>query len=206
MTRKVGIVDYGMGNLRSVYNAVKVCGAEPELIAQPEALRGADCLILPGVGAFGDAMEKLRAGAWLPALDDFAGTGRPVLGICLGMQLMAQDSDEGGLREGLGWFPAKVRRFPEGTGLKVPHIGWNDLHYQAGHPLFRKLPPAPDVYFVHSYRLECEVPGQVLAWSDYGGPFTAVIGRDNLYGVQFHPEKSQQAGLALLRNFLEGPC
>lgn len=203
MSLKIGIVDYGMGNLRSVFNAVHAVGAEPEYAIDPEKLSSFDKLIVPGVGAFADAMAKLIKTGMDQALDEQAKDGTPILGLCLGMQLMCNDSEEGGQVQGLGWFNANVRRFPENSSLKVPHIGWNNLQIAKDHPLFKEIGPDPDVYFVHSYRVECTHREDVLAWCDYGEPFVAIIAQDNLIGIQFHPEKSQRVGLAMMRSFVE---
>ena len=207
MGTRVGIADYGIGNLQSVANAVHAVGGEPELVIDPDKLATFDRLILPGVGAFGDAITRLRETGMGQALDELVAQGRPVLGLCLGMQLMCRQSEEGGDWQGLGWFDAMVRRFPESLGVKVPHIGWNNLAFPRSHWLLQEVPTSPDVYFVHSYRVECADQADVLAWCDYGEPFAAIIARDNVVGIQFHPEKSQRAGLAMIRNFLEqAPC
>ena len=202
MTIKVGIIDYGMGNLRSVSNAVLAISAEPDYVTDPEKLYAFDRLILPGVGAFPDAIKRLRETGMDQALDEQRKSGKPILGLCLGMQLMCSESEEGGYSQGLCWFDATVKRFPDRLGLKMPHIGWNNLLLAQDHPLFRDVDSTPDVYFVHSFRVECGDQKDVLAWCDYGEPFAAVIGRKNIFGMQFHPEKSQRAGLAMLRNFV----
>lgn len=204
MSDTVGIVDYGVGNLRSVANAVRVAGGNPIVLKDPAGLGGVSRLILPGVGAYGDAMANLREGGWVTPLDEFTASGSPVLGICLGMQLMAEDSEEGGHCDGLGWVPAHVRRIPEGPGVKVPHIGWNNLVIagDAAHPLLRDIAPDADVYFVHSYRMECSDAAHVIATCNHGSPICAIMRRGNLYGMQFHPEKSQMVGVTLLRNFM----
>lgn len=203
MTTRVAIADYGIGNLRSVSNAVAAAGACADIVADPARLADYDKLILPGVGAFADAAAQLHASGMAAALSRLAAAGKPIMGICLGMQLMCQDSEEGGLHAGLGWFDAHVRRFPDRLGQKVPHIGWNDLRFAREHPVLQQLQGNPDVYFVHSYRVEANDAVDVLAWCDYGEPFVAMIARDNLIGIQFHPEKSQRIGLQILRNFIE---
>lgn len=202
MTIKIGIIDYGMGNLRSVSNAVQAVEAQPGFISDPDGLKAFDRLILPGVGAFPDAIRRLRETGMDQALDDQVKSGKPILGLCLGMQLMCSGSEEGGYSRGLCWFDADVRLFPDRLNLKIPHIGWNNLLLTKPHPLFRDLPAEPDVYFAHSYRVECHRQEDILAWCDYGGSFAAVIGRSNVFGMQFHPEKSQRAGLAFFRNFI----
>jgi len=201
MRVKIGIIDYGMGNLRSVGNAVQAIEAEPGLVSDPDGLSAFDRLILPGVGAFPDAVQQLRRTGMDQALEEQVKSGKPILGLCLGMQLMCSRSEEGGDSKGLCWFDADVVRFPERLNLKVPHVGWNNLLETQHHSLFRDLPGEPDLYFAHSFRVECNHREDVLAWCDYGEPFAAVIGRNNIFGMQFHPEKSQRAGLTLLRNF-----
>lgn len=207
MSARVAIVDYGMGNLHSVANAVSHVGGEPVIVDVPDALSAFEQIILPGVGAFGDAMRRLDGSGLSAELSRLATAGRPILGICLGMQLMCSSSEEGGLNRGLGWFEACVRPFPPQLGVKVPHIGWNDLRFARPHHLLAGLGETPDLYFVHGYRVECRDEADVLAWCDYGEPFAAMIARGRLCGMQFHPEKSQHVGLAMLKNFVEsGEC
>ena len=201
MTVKIGIIDYGMGNLRSVGNAVRAIEADPVLVSDPDGLNAFDRLILPGVGAFPDAIRRLRQTGMDQALEDQVKSGKPILGLCLGMQLMCSGSEEGEYSKGLCWFDADVRPFPDRLNLKVPHVGWNNLLQTKPHPLFRDLSDEPDVYFAHGFRVECSHQEDVLAWCDYGEPFAAVMGRNTIFGMQFHPEKSQRAGLTLLRNF-----
>lgn len=203
MPIKVGIIDYGMGNLRSVSNAVRTVEAEAHYVTDPENLGRFDKLILPGVGAFGDAIARLHATGMVHALNEEMSMGKPILGLCLGMQLMCRESEEGGKFKGLCWFDADVKQFPDHMNLKVPHIGWNNLTFTCENALFNGINNEPDFYFVHSYRVECINQNDVLAWCDYGEPFAAIIGRDTLWGLQFHPEKSQRAGLKMLRNFVE---
>lgn len=204
MSKKIAIVDYGMGNLHSVANALVAVGGEPVLVDNPEALAAYEQLILPGVGAFGDAARRLESSGLGQALTEQVNAGKSVMGICLGMQLMCKTSEEGGVHHGLGWFDAHVRLFPETLKVKVPHIGWNNLDFTRAHGVLTDLNGSPDVYFVHSYRVECTDKHDVLAWSDYGEPFAAMIAHDNVCGLQFHPEKSQRVGLAMLKNFVEG--
>lgn len=206
MTR-IAIVDYGMGNLRSVANALRVLGAEPVVVAEPAELAAFDRLILPGVGAFGEAMANLTAGGMAEAVDARRHAGVPILGICLGMQLMCRGSEEDGPCAGLGWVNAEVRRFSAQPCLKVPHMGWDDIRRANAHPLVHGIADGSDYYFVHSYYVDCADPADVLLAGDYGVPFCAVFARGNVAGAQFHPEKSQQAGLRLLNNFLAWtPC
>lgn len=200
----VGIIDYGMGNLMSVYHAVLAVGAEVTVCRKPAELRAVTRLILPGVGAFRDCMQNLRQTGFVEALNEAALQRRlPVLGICLGMQAMAKRSFEGGEHEGLGWFDADVVRIqPSDPALRVPHMGWNQLQYRQDAPLFAGLPPVAEFYFVHSYHLQARDPSLVLATCDHGGTVTAAVGRDNIFATQFHPEKSQEHGLRVLQNFV----
>lgn len=193
----IAIVDYDTGNLRSVADAMRRIGAEFTVTADPAILRSADRVLLPGVGEASSAMEKLRERGLdlvIPSL------GQPVLGICIGMQLMCLDSEEGGA-QCLGIFPAHVRRLePAESGLKIPHVGWNTIGGLRG-PLFDGIDEETYVYYVHSYA--AEVCGATVARTDYGGEFSAALGRGNFFGTQFHPEKSGSAGEAILRNFLK---
>ena len=199
----VGIVNYGLGNLRSVAGAVIKLGHGPIISADPDELALTDKLILPGVGAFRDGMKNLHARGLVDPLSEMVAAGKPLLGICLGFQLIAQESDEFGTCEGLGWVAARVRRLePADQELRVPHVGWNDLEQCADSPLYRDVPADALFYFVHSYQLVPEDEGIVIGHCDYGGRFVAAIARDNICGVQFHPEKSQQHGLTLIDNFL----
>jgi glutamine amidotransferase len=217
VSETVAIVDYGAGNLRSVANALlRVAGTmlpSPEIIvtAEAEKVAAADRVVVPGVGAFADCMAGLTG---LPgmreALEEVAQVkARPFLGICVGMQLMATVGREHGDHAGLGWLAGAVvglgeRPGPDGRILKVPHMGWNTLGACAiPHPLLADLADDAHVYFVHSYHFQPDDRAQVLAETDYGGPLAAVVGRDTLVGTQFHPEKSQGVGLAILRNFLD---
>jgi glutamine amidotransferase len=209
MAALVAIVDYGSGNLRSAAKAFERAavgsGALIRVTADPETVRRADRVVLPGVGAFADCMGGLGAVAGMrEALEEAVRRrGRPFLGICVGMQLMAERGVEFGAHPGLGWIAGEVRAIrPEG-GLKVPHMGWNDVVARAGEPLFHGLAPGEPMYFVHSYALYPGDRDDVAATADYGGPITAAVRRANMAGTQFHPEKSQAAGLRLIANFLE---
>ena len=206
------IIDYGSGNLRSAAKAFSQAGAEttpaaPVLVTDdPERVRRAGRIVLPGVGAFADCKAGLggRAGM-IEALEDAVlRRGVPFLGICVGMQLMARVGREHGEHEGLGWIDGEVAPLTPGdAALKVPHMGWNDLQFAGGgHPILRGLAGGAHAYFVHGYGLICRRAGEVLATVDYGGPVTAVAGRDNMVGTQFHPEKSQAVGLTVIGNFL----
>jgi imidazole glycerol-phosphate synthase subunit HisH len=198
----IAIIDYGMGNLHSVSKAVERLGYEAVVTADAAQILSADAAILPGVGAFGDAMQHLRESGLIAAAAQFAATGKPLLGICLGMQLLFTRSEEHGLHEGLNLLPGQVVRFR--GGFKVPHMGWNRLSFAKAkeNPLFGGIEEG-HVYFVHSYHVQPEVPSDLLASTDYYGPVTAIVGRDNVYGMQFHPEKSGQVGMFLLGNFLK---
>jgi glutamine amidotransferase len=210
---RVAVIDYGSGNLRSAAKALERAAAEAGLAAEvlvtakPEEVGRADRIVLPGVGAFGDCRRGLAAlDGMIEALEAAAlRAARPFLGICVGMQLMATRGLEHGAHEGLGWIEGEVVAIEPADGtLKVPHMGWNELQVLApGHPVLEGLAAGTHVYFVHSYHFAVADPAQVLARVDYGGPLTAAVGRDNLVGTQFHPEKSQAAGLRLLTNFLK---
>jgi len=214
MSETVAIVDYGSGNLHSAAKAFeREAGAvdpSPEIVvtADPEIVRRADRIVLPGVGAFGDCRAGLLAVAGMrEALEErVIRGGAPFLGICVGMQLMASRGLEKGVHEGLGWIEGDVKLLePADPSLKVPHMGWNTLTFRQPHKLLEGLIDGDDglhAYFVHSYHLVTATPETLLATADYGGPVTAIVGRDNLFGTQFHPEKSQTLGLALIRNFL----
>lgn len=202
----VAILDTGSGNLRSVQKALETAGAEHALIARtPEALLRAERIVMPGQGAFADTMKGLGSGAGLhEALHDAVlHRGKPMLGICVGMQVLAEQGFEHGTHQGLGWIPGVVERLtPADAALKIPHMGWNSLVMRQAHPVLEGIEPGSDVYFVHSYRFRLAKPEHLLAETGYGGPVAAVIGRDNMVATQFHPEKSQAVGLRLLANFL----
>ncbi|MCK6577691.1 MAG: imidazole glycerol phosphate synthase subunit HisH [Anaerolineae bacterium] len=199
----LAVVDYGAGNLRSVVHALAHLGVDSlRIVKQPHELKGATRIILPGVGAFGACMEKLREQHLVQPIKDAVRLGIPYLGICLGMQFLFETSDEMGEHAGFGLLPGRVTRFPERPGLKVPHMGWNALCVTRPSPLVEALEAGQHAYFVHSYYCVPANPEDVLITADYGAPFCAGVAHDNIYGVQFHPEKSQQTGLRLLANFL----
>ena len=195
------IIDYGMGNLRSVEKAIAAIGGQPRISADPEVVRTSERLILPGVGAFGDAMENLRRSgldrATLQAVDG----GTPLLGLCLGLELLFTESDEFGHHKGLNLIPGRVRRF-EGADLRVPHVGWNQIESLRQDPLLEGISEGTYFYFVHSFFVEPEGP-YALSLTNYGHPFCSIARRQSVWGAQFHPEKSQEAGKRLLRNFLK---
>lgn len=199
----VAIIDYGMGNLRSVANAFAALGGEPEVVTRPEQLADAERIVLPGVGAFADGMRNLREGGWDEALEEeVRRKGKPFLGLCVGMQLLASIGLEHGETEGLGWVPGVCERLGNGNGLRVPHIGWNDVEFTQPDGLYAGLDGADAFYFVHSYVLRPEDDAVVSGVCDYGGPFAASVETGNIRAAQFHPEKSHRAGLHMLRNFL----
>lgn len=199
----IAIVDYGMANLRSVQKAFERVGAAAEITSDPAVVAKADKVVLPGVGAFRDAIARLRESGLADPIVTHIDRGRPFLGICLGLQLLFTRSHEDGLHEGLNVLPGEVVRFPKVPGLKVPHMGWNHLQLRGDCPLFRGLPEESAVYFVHSYYAAPVDLGLASATADYPGPFTAAVWRDNLYATQFHPEKSQAVGLTMLKNFAQ---
>ncbi|MDQ7028886.1 MAG: imidazole glycerol phosphate synthase subunit HisH [Ardenticatenia bacterium] len=196
----VVIVDYGAGNLRSVQKAFEAVGAAVTVTGDPERVRQARKLVLPGVGAFGEAMARLQAKELVEPLRKAVERGTPLLGICLGLQLLFEESEELGHHRGLGIFPGRVERFR--VELKVPHIGWNQVRVVRSHPLLAGFPTGQYAYFVHSYHVRPADPELILAVTEYGVEFPCICGRDHVMGIQFHPEKSQEVGLLLLRNFM----
>jgi imidazole glycerol-phosphate synthase subunit HisH len=196
----IAIADYGIGNLGSVTKAFRRYGAEVRLTGDPAELRAADALVLPGDGAFAATMEEVERHGLVPVLREARDVGKPVLGICIGMQLLFEESEEHGRHRGLGFLPGRVRRFD--GALPVPHMGWNELRPRRPHPMLDGLEPGSYVYFVHSYY--CDAPDDVvIASSDYGREFAAVVGRGSVVGVQFHPEKSQEVGLRMVEGFVK---
>jgi imidazole glycerol-phosphate synthase subunit HisH len=195
------IVDYGMANLRSVQKAFEQVGHAAEITGDPSQLAGADKLVLPGVGAFRDGISRLRESGLAEPILDHVKAGRPFLGICLGLQMLFTKSYEDGEYAGLNLFAGEVVRFPNVPGLKVPHMGWNQLRIRRPAPLFQDVPDGSAVYFVHSYYAAPKSAGLVAATADYPEPFAAAIWHENVYATQFHPEKSQRVGLTMLRNF-----
>lgn len=197
----IAIIDYDAGNLRSVEKALLSLGEEVLVTRDRTELLAADKVILPGVGNFGDAMEKLKAYDLVGVIHELAERGKPFLGICLGLQLLFERSDEAPGVEGLGILKGEILRIPDKEGLKVPHIGWNSLHLQNEGRLFRDLPEGFYVYFVHSYYLKAENPQIVKATTEYGVTIDASVEQGNVFACQFHPEKSSRAGLRILENF-----
>jgi glutamine amidotransferase len=197
----IGIVDYGVGNLRSVEKALAAVGAEARVSSQRRELGACAGLVLPGVGAFGDAMAGLTSSGLDEVVLEAVSAGRPLLGLCVGYQMLFDESSEFGQHAGLGLLPGRVVRFDDSVG-PIPHVGWNKVEATYPHPLLSGLGEAPFLYFVHSYYVEATNTKEVLATSEYGGQrFASVCGSGRVFGVQFHPEKSQAVGLALLANF-----
>jgi len=195
----IAIIDYGMGNLHSVSKAIERLGYEGITTDQPDVIMSADAVILPGVGAYGDAMRNLNETGLGDVAKQYAASGKPMLGICLGMQLLFEQSVEFGEHQGLGLLQGKVVKFQ--GDFKIPHMGWNKLTFLQPSPLFESLDEG-HVYFVHSYHALVENKENLLATGDYFGPVTAIVAKDNVFGMQFHPEKSGTLGMELLRNFL----
>lgn len=198
----IAIIDYGMGNLRSVQKAIEAVGSAAEITSDPERVRRASKVILPGVGAFADAMAELSRSGLGETFCESVKAGKPCLGVCLGLQLLFERSFEDGEHNGLALLPGRVVRFGAQPGLKIPHMGWNTLTIRAPAPLLAGLPPEPSVYFVHSYHAVPQNPEDVAAVAEYPDPFPAVVWRDNLVACQFHPEKSQSVGLRMYANFV----
>lgn len=197
----IGIIDYGMGNLRSVQKACERLGASAAICRTPRELEGIDKWILPGVGAFRDAIAALRQQGFEDPLRDHIAQGRPLLGICLGLQLLFETSYEDGEYTGLGIIPGEVVRFPSQPDLKIPHMGWNTLQIERPNPLTQGLADGDHVYFVHSYYVVPRDESVVATRTEHGVPFVSMIARGNLFATQFHPEKSQSVGLRLLENY-----
>ena len=200
----ITIIDYGMGNLRSVQKALERVGHPALVSSDPRAIGQAAALVLPGVGAFGDCMRALQRYRLIEPIRQALACGKPFLGICLGLQVLFSESQEFGSHQGLGIIAGTVRRFP--AGLKVPHMGWNSLQIKAEAPILQGLPPQPYFYFVHSYYVVPEDPRLIAATTTYGQEFVSMIWKDNIYAVQFHPEKSQTIGLQVLKRFAELAC
>lgn len=206
---KIAVVNYGMGNLASVRRAFEDIGAEVTVANHPAALYDANRIVLPGVGAFTEGMECLTGAGWASALHDVViQQGKPLLGICLGMQMLASGGCEGGETRGLGFIPGKVQRLDAiGCKLRIPHVGWNDVSYCKADVLFEGIPDLSDFYFVHSFAYVPESQDHLVATTSYGCDVTAVVRSGNIFGCQFHPEKSSKAGRQLLRNFMSYvPC
>jgi glutamine amidotransferase len=197
----IGIVDYGMGNLRSLRNALAHVGIDAEIVTDAPGIERSERLILPGVGAFGRAMENINARQLAPPIRAHADAGKPLLGICLGMQLLASKSLEFGENAGLGLIPGEVVPLPDDAAHPVPHVGWNDVRLTRPHAAFEGTKKNVDYYFVHSFHFRPVSGDDALGVTEYGAPFTSVVARGNVLGCQFHPEKSQASGLAILERF-----
>jgi imidazole glycerol-phosphate synthase subunit HisH len=198
----IGIVNYGIGNLRSVANALDAVGASFELVTEPARVGDFDKIIVPGVGAFGACMDALTTKGFEAPVRRHAAAGKPLLGICVGMQMLAERGTEFGNRAGLGLIPGAVVQIPRANeGIRLPHVGWNALQITKGCPLLRDLPPETSAYFVHSFHLGAADVADISALVEYGSPVTAAVSRGNVFGMQFHPEKSQMVGLRVLANF-----
>jgi imidazole glycerol-phosphate synthase subunit HisH len=195
----IAIIDYGVGNLRSVEKAFTSQGLDAVVTRDEKILRNADKLVLLGVGAFGYAMESLRKLGFDQLVIEAANLGKPIIGLCVGLQMMFEEGHEFGSHSGLGLLPGRVVKFPE--GVRAPHVGWNQVEFKQSHPVFRDLPDQSFFYFVHSFYVEAADPSCVLGETEYALKFASICGRDNIIGAQFHPEKSQAAGLKLLNNF-----
>ncbi|MBM6739054.1 MULTISPECIES: imidazole glycerol phosphate synthase subunit HisH [Clostridia] len=199
----IAIIDYDAGNIKSVEKAMRYLGQDVEITRDRERILAADKVILPGVGAFGDAMEKIRQYGLEEVIRQVVDRGTPFLGICLGLQLLFEESEESPGAKGLGILKGKIRRIPGGEGLKIPHMGWNTLELSGDGRLFRGVPEEPFVYFVHSYYLEAQEEEIVKAVTWYGAKIHASVEKENVFACQFHPEKSSSTGLLMLKNFVE---
>jgi len=202
---RIAVVDFGAGNLRSVAKALERSGLDPDITADPAAVQRADGVVLPGVGAFADAVANLAKSGLDDAIRDRLVARRPYLGLCLGLQVLFDEGDEHGVTPGLGILPGRIERFPDrtpdGEQLRVPHIGWNTVKFSGDHPMLSKLPDEDCFYFVHSYRAIPDRTSDVVGRVDYGGEFAAAVAREGMFAVQFHPEKSQASGRRLLDAF-----
>ena len=197
----IALIDYNMGNLLSVSKALEAAGGNVRVVDKAEELTKFNSIILPGVGHFGDGMENLRSRGFEKPLHEAAAAGKPLLGICLGMQMMLESSEEAPGVSGLGMFNGKVLKFPQ-CGEKVPHMGWNNVKIENSHPIMAGVPDNSYFYFVHSYYVAVEDPSCTIGSCEYIKKFTAIIGKDKVCGTQFHPEKSQNHGLEILKNFV----
>lgn len=197
----IAIIDYGAGNLQSVKKALDFIGVESVITDDPETINACDKILLPGVGSFGDAMASMKEKNLVETVKQNALSGKPFLGICLGLQLLFEESEESPGVKGLGIFKGKIRKFPVDMGLKIPHIGWNSISIKQNDTIFKNIQENAYVYFVHSYYLEAEEPDTVAAVTNYGIDFHSAVGKNNIFATQFHPEKSGDVGLQILKNF-----
>ncbi len=197
----IAIIDYGAGNLQSVKKAFDFIGAESVVTDNPETINACDKILLPGVGSFGDAMDSMNKKGLVETVKQNALSGKPFLGICLGLQLLFEESEESPGVKGLGIFKGKIKKISPGMGLKIPHIGWNSLEIKQKETLFKDIPENSYVYFVHSYYLHAEDENEIATVTNYGIDFHSAVGKNNIFATQFHPEKSGDVGLQILRNF-----
>ncbi len=197
----IAIIDYGAGNLQSVKKALDFIGAESVITDNPEIINASEKILLPGVGSFGDAMNSMSKKGLVETVKQNALSGKPFLGICLGLQLLFEESEESPGVKGLGIFKGKIKKFPSDMGLKIPHIGWNSLEILKNDTIFKDVPQNSYVYFVHSYYLHAHEENDVATVTNYGIDFHSAVGKDNIFATQFHPEKSGEVGLQILRNF-----
>lgn len=197
----IAIIDYGMGNLRSVQKGFEHAGYPAQIVTEPEQVRGAKGVVLPGVGAFKDAMDNLRSAGLVEAIREVTAAGKPFLGICLGMQLLFDTSEEWGLNEGLGLIKGSVKKFP--PGLKIPHMGWNQVQVVNPSPIVAGIDDSDMFYFVHSYYVDPAEAEVISTTTEYGMKFASIVSKANVFGIQFHPEKSSKLGLQILKNFGE---
>ncbi|MBR4891471.1 MAG: imidazole glycerol phosphate synthase subunit HisH [Clostridia bacterium] len=197
----IAIIDYGAGNLQSVKKAFDFIGAESVITDNPEVINACDRILLPGVGSFGDAMDSMHKSGLVETVKQNALSGKPFLGICLGLQLLFEESEESPGVKGLGIFKGKIKKFSSDMGLKIPHIGWNSLEIKQNDTLFKNIPENSYVYFVHSYYLHAEDENDIATVTNYGIDFHSAVGKNNIFATQFHPEKSGDVGLQILRNF-----
>ena len=197
----IAIIDYGAGNLQSVKKAFDFIGAESVITDNPETINACDKILLPGVGSFGDAMDSMTQKGLVETVKQNAMSGKPFLGICLGLQLLFEESEESPGVKGLGIFKGKIKKFSPDMGLKIPHIGWNSLEIKQKETLFKSIPENSYVYFVHSYYLHAEDENEIATVTNYGIDFHSAVGKNNIFATQFHPEKSGDVGLQILRNF-----
>ena len=197
----IAIIDYGAGNLQSVKKAFDFIGAESVITDNPEIINACDRILLPGVGSFGDAMDSMHKSGLVETVKQNALSGKPFLGICLGLQLLFEESEESPGVKGLGIFKGKIKKFSPDMGLKIPHIGWNSLEIKQNDTLFKGIPENSYVYFVHSYYLHAEDESDIATITNYGIDFHSAVGKNNIFATQFHPEKSGDVGLQILKNF-----
>ncbi len=199
----IGIIDYGAGNLQSVKKALDFIGAESVITDNPEIINACDKILLPGVGSFGDAMDSMREKNLVATVRENALSGKPFLGICLGLQLLFEESEESPNVKGLGIFKGKIKKFSSDMGLKIPHMGWNSLEIRQNDTIFKDIPQNSYVYFVHSYYLHADEENDVATVTNYGIDFHSAVGKNNIFATQFHPEKSGEVGLQILKNFAD---